>query len=210
MSYPSPSTQVVSVGLARLTSNYANKPNIRAYLSAFLAEVQILETATYAMLSALMLGGATVYGLPTTNVVFDQIGALVGLPRNGLDDADYKSLLYLQVAVNRSAGRTSDWSTFAGILLRTSGGPVEYLESGDASFYFFVGGMSLNPNLVAQVLAEAVPNGVGDSVFGYSTWPDGNDFEFCDVNNVSTTGQGGFGDAVAGVVGGLLVSGAQL
>ena len=69
--------------------------------------------------------------------------------------------------------------------------------------------MTLNPNIVAAVIKGAKGNGIGSSL-GYTVWPDGNDFEFCDVNNVSTTGQGTFGDSVAGLVGGVLVSVAEV
>jgi hypothetical protein len=66
--------------------------------------------------------------------------------------------------------------------------------------------MVLNPHLIATILAGAVPLGVY-AVFAYSTWADGNDVEFCDCNNVAITGQGALGDSVAGLVGGLLVTG---
>ena len=46
-----------------------------------------------------------------------------------------------------------------------------------------------------------------NGVFAYTTWPDGNDFEWCDDLNPSTTGQGTFGDDIGGLVGGLLVAG---
>jgi hypothetical protein len=138
------------------------------------------------------------------NSVFDAIGALVQQPRGGIDDSDYRSVLYLKIAVNRSGARTTDVSGFAQILLQTSGGPIEYYE-GEAEFFLFVGDMTLNPNVVATILGKGRGDAIG-SELGYSVWPDGNDFEWADVANESTTGQGTFGDAVAGLVGGLLVS----
>lgn len=143
------------------------------------------------------------------NIVFDELGALVGQPRYAMSDHDYKAMIYLRAAVNRATGRTPDWSKFGSILLQNAGGPVSYYRGGDASFFFGVWDLELNPQIVAQALSAAVPNGVY-GLFGYSTWADGNDFEWCDVNNVSSTGQGTWGDSVAGVVGGLLVSGASI
>ncbi len=133
------------------------------------------------MLTLRQLGQATINALPATNAVLDSLGALVGQPRSGLDDADYVTAIRLRAAVNRSKGRMSDWSNLAAILLRVSGGPVEYVEGGNASFYFFVGDMpaTLNPNVVASLLSSADPNGVGPNCLGYSTWADGNDFEWC-------------------------------
>lgn len=206
MTTPIHNTQIVAQGLARLTSAFTTQPAIRAWLAVCLQPWQDLEDAAFQVLTMRFLATATTYSLPATNVAFDTIGALVGQPRSGLSDSDYKSIIYLRIAVNRSTGRTTDWSNFGAILLRAgAGGPVSFYEA-MAGLFFGVWDENLNPQLVAQTLAQAVPSGVY-GIFAYSTWPDGNDFEWADVNNPSTTGQGTFGDSVAGLVGGLLVSG---
>jgi|GEM_PF-4889546 len=109
----------------------------------------------------------------TQNSVFDSLGALVGESRNGLDDNDYRSILILTVAANRSGGRHPDWSNIARILLTTSTGPVNYFE-GEADFTLQVLGMALNANIVASVLARAVGNGIR-SVLEYSVTPGSQD-----------------------------------
>jgi hypothetical protein len=207
---PTEDTNIVTEGLGYLTGPYPSQPTIVGFVKSFLQQKQAIETALFPALAARSLLTATLYTFPLVNNVLDVIGRIIGRGRNGLDDHDYQAVLILQVAVNRSAGRIEDWSNLAAILLQASGGPVEYTE-GLADFYLFVGDMTLNPNIVAQVLAGAVGNGIGAG-FGYSVWPDGNDFEFCDLNNPSTTGQGPFGDWVSGQsgVGGLLVSGAEI
>lgn len=209
MTTPIQNTQIVAQGLARLTSAFITKPNVRAWLSVLLRPWQDIENATWQVLTMRFLATATVYSLPATNSVFDTIGALVGQPRSGLSDSDYKSIIYLRIAVNRSTGRTTDWSNFGAILLRAgAGGPVSYFES-MAGLFFGVWNENLNPVLIAQTLARAVPNGVY-GVYAFSTWADGNDFEWADANNLTTTGEGTFGDSVAGAVGGLLVSGTAI
>ena len=201
-----------------LTGPFPTLPTIVGFLKSFLQQKQTMENALFPVLAARALATATVYtlvplpgvasavvtGVPTFNSVFDVIGRIIGQPRQGLNDHDYRSILYLKVAVNRSGARVTDWSGIAAILLQTAGGGVEYVE-GTAEFYLFVGDMELNPNIVAQVIAGAVGNGIGAS-FGYTVWPDGNDFEFDDVNNASTTGQGTFGDTAGSGDGGLLIS----
>src|SRR5580700_8605674 len=167
--------QIVGQGLARLTSAFITKPNVRAWLAATLQPWQDLENATWAALGARFLASAPCYTLPATNNVFDTIGALVGQPRDGYSDTDYKSLIYIRVAVNRSTGRTVDWSNLASILLREAAGPVGYMDGapnagpadplpeivGGASFALWCYDMAiLNPILVASIMAEAVPNGV--------------------------------------------------
>lgn len=221
MALPSYNQQIVAQGLARLTGVYGTSPNIRAWLAAYLGELQAIEDATQGVLTMRFLSTATVWpstpvnpGDPTSNIVFDTIGALVGQARAGLDDADYRSLIYLRVAVNRATGRTTDWANFATILLRAgAGGPISYYDGAGKGAAFFFGvwdipypTVDLNPNVVSAMLSVAVPNGVY-GVFAFTTWADGNDFEWCDVNNESTTGEGTWGDSVVGAVGGLLVSG---
>jgi hypothetical protein len=206
---PSQNSRIVDQGLAWLTGGFRSQPNIRAWLATLLQPWQDLEDATWEVLTQRFLATAIELDLPSTNNVFDVIGALVGQPRDGQDDSDYKASIYLRIAVNRSTGRTTDWANFAAILLGAgAGGPVSYYE-GRASMFFGVWDENLNPVVIAQSLARAVPNGVY-GVYAYSVWPDGNDFMFADANNLTTTGQGTFGDSVAGVVGGLLVSGVAL
>jgi hypothetical protein len=220
MPIPTQNSNVVGEAVGYLTDNFRLQQAIPAFTSAFAAEIQELENAIWTMMAGRSLvdltttnsqgqtvnfGSVQILTAPAMNPVLDTIGSIVGQPRQGLDDSDYLSVIYLKITVNRSSGRTTDWSQFAQLLLQSgAGGPVEF-EQGSAALYFFVGDLQLNPIVVASVLARAVANGVG-SAFGYSTWPDGNDFEWCDVNNESITGQGTFGDTVAGVVGGLLVS----
>jgi hypothetical protein len=142
------------------------------------------------------------------NSVFDAIGALVQQPRGGLDDSDYRSILYLKVAVNKSGGRTTDWSGFGQILLKTSGGPIEYVEGALASFDFIVLDMALSPTVVASVLAGGVPNGVGANLV-YSTWAAADTFEVTSAYGGGTLIGEGFGSAYplpTGTAGGLMTA----
>jgi hypothetical protein len=210
MAFPSYNPNIVAQALARLTTPF-QQPNIRAWCAAIMAQAQDLENATWGVLLGRMLSQATVETLPATNPVFDSIGALVGQPRSGLSDSDYKAMIYLRVAVNRARGVVADWSGFAQILLNRTGagGPIYYLDQ-EATILFGCWDMALNPSLVGQLLAQAAPNGVGGS-FLYTTWTDGNDFEFDDISTGSPLGgEGGYEDAIAGGVGGTLVSAVQL
>jgi hypothetical protein len=156
---------------------FASQPGVSYVVQSVTAAV-ISIAAVYTGTSA----PATSADTTQYNPVLDANGALVGQQRLGLDDAGYLSAIYLRIAVDNSDGSVASWSGFASILLRTSGGPAFYFESGtggtgkSAGFYFGIWDMSLNPNVVALILNDAVPDGEGPDCFAWSVWPDGNDF----------------------------------
>ena len=202
MSAPVQNTQIVAQGLARLTGAYINQPNIRAWLMAILTEVQVLEDATFSVYSGRILANAQQLTLPATNPVFDSLGSLVGQKREGLSDAQYVTAIRLRVAVNRSTGRTTDWSRFAAILLPWSTG-IFFLEQ-EAAVRLGAWDLTLDPNIVGSLLALAPANGVG-GLFAYTTWAEGNDFEFGSVSD-ATAGQGKWGSVYSASTGGVFAA----
>ena len=215
MAFPRRNPRVVGQGLARLTGQF-QQPNCRAILAVYLQPFQELENTYYAILTARVLAKATVYappvtGLPspdstppTANSVFDTIGALVGVNRGGQSDYDYRALIYLQIAVNRSTGRVTDWSRFAQILdpFCTS---ILYLDGDNADFLFQLTNLQqLNPILVAAQLGRAVPNGVY-GLLAYTVWPTGNDFVWSSVYGGASP-QGTWGSVYQSGLGGLFAA----
>ena len=77
MPVPLQNPQVVGQGLARLTSAFITKPNVRAWLAAILRPWQDLETAAWQVYTMRLLATATQSVLPATNAVFDVIGSIV-------------------------------------------------------------------------------------------------------------------------------------
>jgi len=178
-------------------------------LAVYLAPFQDLEDAIWGVLNDRILSTATTYSglvsVPgTDNSVFDVLGALVGVKRAGLGDVALESVIYLEVAVNRATGRTTDWAKFFTILKPFCSGTVIYLD-GDAAFYYGLWDLQLDPNQIGLALSKAVPNGVGGS-FAYTTWPDGNDFMWSSRYD-SSAGQGKWGSRYDTSVGGLWVAG---
>ena len=201
--FPTLNTTYVSQGLAKFTSRYTqdSAPNLLALASAYLGEIQLLETAIFAVIEQRWLVNAV-------GVNLDIIGDLVGQLRMGLDDNTYRAAIRLRIKANRSKGRAEDVIVLA-VLIATeltsdSNGVVKYLEGGIYDFSITITNL-LYAAIALSILSEArAITSHGQLI--YSTWADGNDFEWDDVNNPSTTGQGTWGDTVAGVVGGLLLS----
>lgn len=205
MSVPIYNDKHVSQGLARLTSGFITKYNVRAWLAAILQQQQDLEDAAFQVLTMRFLRTAICYTLPETNTVFDVLAKLVGAPpRGGLSDVQLKTLIILQVAVNRATGKTTDWSRFAAILLPDVDA-LMYLDGDNADFYFGLWNLQLDPALVAESLTKGVPNGVYGEL-AYSVWPDGGDFEFTSVYDL-TVGEEGWSSRYLPTVGGYLVAG---
>ena len=201
--------QIVGQGLARLTSAFVTKPNIRKMLAVYLQPFQDLEDRIWGVINDRILSQATCYSnlvsIPgTDNIVFDTLGSLVGVRRAGLGDIALKSIIYLEVAVNRATGRTSDWAKFFTILKPFCSGTVIYLD-GDAAFYYGLWDVQLDPNQLGVALNKAVPNGVGGS-FAYTTWADGNDWMWSSRYD-SSAGQGTWGSRYDASVGGLWIAG---
>jgi hypothetical protein len=197
---PRQNPYVVGQGLARLTSAFIAQPNIRAILSVYLRPFQVLENTYFDILEKRVLSTATCYPqgpppLPQTNIVFDEIGALIGLVRNSMSDFEYKALIYLEIAVNRCTGRMSDWSRFAQILSSWSDAIV-FLDGDNADFTFQVENLTLPPVVVASQLQRATENGVGGA-FVYTTWPNTDDLEWSDWYDGSD-GQGASGEGTWG------------
>ncbi len=206
----------IAQGLALFTSQFQNAPQLQAWTASYLAQANELEAALWDAFYGRMLATATIYTLPQTNTAFDTLGALVGQERLGQDDQNYKSLIYLRVAVNRGGARDGgDWSNYAAILLQTSGGPAFYFESGTgatglaSAFFFGMWGMTLNPPIVATLLAEAVPDGEGPNCFAWSTWHDGDDFALGTIYGTPLTNLG-WGSVYDSSAGGLLVAASQI
>jgi hypothetical protein len=189
-----------------------NAPQLAALLAAYSNQAQELEAALWGVylwrqLANVLPGALTApYANPSTGVggsVIDTIGSIVGQPRLGMSDVNYVGVIYLRIAVNRSIGAIPNWSNFAAILLPTSGGPIQYYEAippigyvpahtrASAGFVLAIWDMGLNPVIVAQVLAGATPHGVNGQLH-WTTWPDGDDFEWTSVYDTGT-GELGWG-----------------
>ena|ERR1700676_2607818 len=190
-------------GPALLTSRYINQANVKGIVTALMLRFQEIENAFWTLINGVQLTNHPMAGGPWS--ILDQLGAIVGLPRLGWPDSSYVGLIKIKARVNRSRGLAEDMIQIASLL---STSPVQYLESYPAAFY--IGAWNVDPSFPAAAFLSQARSAGTLGLFAYSTWADGNDFEFDDVNNPSTTGQGTFGDSVAGVVGGLLVSGVQI
>lgn len=200
MAYPTHNTQHVATGLSRLVSRYKGLPNITKLLTAYLLEVQAAEDMLWDVLSLRNIASGVGDQL-------DQIGKIVGQPREGLDDPSYRISISLRVLANSSKGRTTDILKIALTLAQnfTSdlNGLVDYHEAPSMNFSVGVWDQT-EPALAASLLHEAKAAS-SRGVLLYTTWPDGDDFSFGSLLD-PTAGEAGWGSVSDPAAGGLLIA----
>lgn len=87
--------------LDRLLVQYREKPLIRAWIAAYLEQTDELK----AEIARLKVERSITDGV---GAQLDAIGRLLGAPRNGLLDPEYRRRLATQILINRSRGKTEE------------------------------------------------------------------------------------------------------
>jgi hypothetical protein len=93
-------TDYLGEARGRLLEQFKNLPRIDGVLVALMAEVQQLEDAMYEVLVDRLL-----QNYEATGDMLDKLGAIVGEPRQGFDDATYSVLIGARIKANRSDGK---------------------------------------------------------------------------------------------------------
>lgn len=117
---PIPHTPAVEAGLARLITQFRQKPKLEAVLRSLLSGVQDVEDAV----ASLRAGRALEHAV---GVQLDGIGRIVGLPRGAMNDAEYRHRLGVQIRINTATGSAEDLLGILELILgRTAG--IEMIE----------------------------------------------------------------------------------
>lgn len=193
-------TDYAGEGLGRLLQQFKNKPRIAALLGAWLAEVQEVEDNAFLIYTQRQIQDGN-----AADDLLDKIGAIVGQERLGYSDAIYARLITTRIKVNRSDGRRETLIDIATLLIPSTRILVEeYI----GSVYIEPIGAIVSP-VVPEVIARdflgrAVAAGI-ELEFVYTVAIDDDTFVYADVTGGTTTGKG-YGDTVAGLVGGVYSS----
>lgn len=110
MSYSKKSNHVEE-GISKLISQFRDKPKIVALSTVYIQQFQELEDALSDLLTETNLDNAT-------GIHLDNIGAIVGEPRLGRDDTQYRTAIGTRILLNTSNGTIED---IIGIMLSTLG-----------------------------------------------------------------------------------------
>lgn len=153
--------------LALLPSEFDQAVQLRALLTAFADVAQVIEDDTWACIEDRMLDTAE-------GAQLDQYGKVLGQPRDGLADDDYRALLGIRILANRSNGQ-------ADVILRVVAGLLgadRLSDGGQGVFYrtlppgayelWWVSDDAADPldtgadrlALIRKILDEITPSGV--------------------------------------------------
>lgn len=142
------------VGQGFLIEQYKEKPRLAELLCIWLDQVQDLENAAWRC--------ATERSVDTAiGAQLDQIGVIVGQPRLGLDDEDYRPLIRARVLANRSEGTVGDLYAVARAAMGVETGSGEVDPYYPASVYFWVGApLDFGDAILFDLLRDSVMGGV--------------------------------------------------
>lgn len=108
-------------GLSLLLEQFNPSPNLRAFLAAYLDQVQDLEDGIQPLLASKSIDIAT-------GVSLDVLGAILNLPRAGLSDEAYRLRLRAEIAINNSDGTQFDMINVTQLLLAMTTKDIQYDE----------------------------------------------------------------------------------
>lgn len=122
--------------------------NLKKMLSAVLGPFQVAEDAMMAMLVQRRVGSAE-------GVSLDVLGRIVGEPRQGREDDDYRRYVRARVAANNSDGTYEDHINVAKLVLDESGAYIHVKQIGTGAIAVVIEDVVVDTPLASIVLAFA-------------------------------------------------------
>lgn len=159
--------------LARLAEEF-RKPRIQAILTAEAAQYQAIEDALWQLLSEFGVDTAVGWAL-------DVLGRIVGEPRQGASDADYRLRVRARIRVNRSDGTIEDVIDVVRLLIGSVLLPstvIKLTEYYPAAFVLRITGLTITPTqaqIYNSFINQARGAGIG-SGFGWQQTADADAF----------------------------------
>lgn len=152
----------VTLGVARLTSMWSDKPNVVGLLTSFLESIQGIEEVYADILTSLNLDSAV-------GVQLDTLGLIVGQPRGGRGDGAYREAIKLRIAINNSDGTEPVVTPL--VLALTGAEKAEVSESFPASVTYVLSGDDVDVSAdiitdINKIFAATVSLNISTSLTG--------------------------------------------
>lgn len=187
----------VQTGLDLLLYQFKDKPNIEAFLTAILNQVQDIEDATRDVLLSRIVDNAEGEQL---NI----IGRRVGQERGNLDDATYRLYIKARTMLNRSHGRPDDLLSIVSVLV--GGEPLAITEHPKYVQLTAETPITAGGEAIASILREGKAAGVRSVLHWHS---DADVFQFSASGAVVTDAAHGFGDDTSTTTGGVMAAASE-
>lgn len=178
MTMPAKIIDHAAQAVGNLLSQFRNSARLQELITIFCAEIQSLENLYHELYDECTLETAV-------GVQLDMEGKIVGWPRMGLSDDDYRAMIKVAIVINQTDG---DIPTGCYIVSQITGHPVRYIQRGRA--HYSIGWRSAIPitqsiiDLLNEVMPKLSPAGVSWELIEWIEDIDGKWFQF------DTAGQG--------------------
>lgn len=187
-------------GVALLLGQFKDKPRIEELIRSFLSEVQELENQAFAVAAYRLLPYAYSGHLNT-------LGTIVGEPRNGRTDDEYRRAINVRILVNDSNGQAETLIAVVALYeqIETLGGTVVITEYQPAAMVVeLLGKASADPVAVGLLLRQAKAAGVRLSFVYLPSGDTDTSFTLSDASSPTSDPDTGLGDTVSPPTGGAL------
>lgn len=143
---------------ALVIEQFKRSQRFNDWLGAYIGQVQDLEDALWQLYT--MRGVDTAEG-----VQLDVLGVIVGQPRLGLDDEDYRTRIKVRIRLNRASGIADDIYAVFGLMLGNQIGAVDLQEVYPAGLIVQMNEyVATSPSVLADILREARGAGIDTSL----------------------------------------------
>lgn len=141
-----------SLALSRLASQFDNSPKLRALLAAIVGPLHTIESDADDLREKRWIDTAQ-------GAQLDGLGAIVGEPREGRSDEDYREAIRFRVFINVSKGTPPDVIRALGYITKSD--DVQYMESWPATVMLYCDGHHAG-KLIPGVMQDLLPASVSD------------------------------------------------
>ena len=143
----------IAIGQGRLTNEFSEKPLIRGVVAAMLKPLGEIELLADQVKTERWIDTAV-------GVQLDGAGYIVGEPRLGRNDDDYRNAILFKIFVNTSNATPED--LIRGLRFLTQPDDIQYIEQYPATAMLYTNGFPVPPNIqsVMQDLSPAAISNV--------------------------------------------------
>lgn len=141
----------VQDALDRLLHQFKNSEDLKNFFTALLSPLQTVETDLWALYTQRWAADAV-------GAQLDNLGAIVGQPRQGRTDAVYRLWIQARILANRSTGKADDTLTL--LALVTDGAEYSLTEKYVAAYEVLVTELEVDAESVFDLLMQVKPAGV--------------------------------------------------